>query len=53
MLATDFLTTEVWTPLGLVTFYVLFFIHIGTRKVYLGGITTNPNDSWMRQSAAT
>ncbi|GIW76468.1 MAG: hypothetical protein KatS3mg104_1531 [Phycisphaerae bacterium] len=51
MLATDFLTTEVWTAFGLVTFYILFFIHHGTRKVYLGGITTNPNDGWMRQAA--
>jgi hypothetical protein len=24
--ATDFFTTEVWTPTGLITFYVLFFI---------------------------
>ena len=51
MLATDFLTTEVWTPFGLVTFYILFFIHVGTRKVYLGGITTNPTDGWMKQAA--
>ena len=50
LLATDFLTTEVWTPLGLTTFYILFFIHVGTRKVYLGGITTNPNDGRMRQA---
>ena len=51
MLATDFLTTEVWTAFGLMTFYVLFFIHVSTRKVYLGGITTSPNDGWMRQIA--
>jgi hypothetical protein len=49
--ATDFFTTEVWTAFGLVTRYVLFFIHVGTRKVYLGGITTNPTDAWMRQAA--
>lgn len=51
LLATDFLTTEVWTPLGLVTYYVLFFIHVGSRKAYLGGITRNPADEWMRQAA--
>jgi transposase len=51
LLATDFLTTEVWTTFGLVTYYVLFFIHVGSRKVYLGGITANPNDAWMRQAA--
>jgi transposase InsO family protein len=51
LLATDFFTTEVWTALGLVTHYVLFFIHVQSRKVYLAGITPNPNDAWMRQAA--
>jgi len=30
--ATDFFTEEVWSPGGLVTFYVLFYIHLGTRR---------------------
>jgi putative transposase len=51
LLATDFFTTEVWTALGLVTHYVLFFIHIQSRKVHLAGITPNPTDAWMRQAA--
>jgi transposase InsO family protein len=51
LLATDFLTTEVWTAFGLVTYYVLFSIHIGARKVYFGGITRNPTDEWMKQAA--
>ena len=29
---TDSFTTEVWTAFGLVTHYVLFFIHIQSRK---------------------
>ena len=49
--ATDFFTTEVWTPLGLVTFYVLFFIQIKTRKIVLGGITAHPDSEWMAQVA--
>jgi putative transposase len=49
--ATDFLTTEVWTHLGLTTFYVLFFIHVETRKVVIGGITTTPREAWMKQIA--
>ena len=49
LLATDFFTTEVWTAFGLVTYYTLFFIHIGSRKVYVAGITRNPTDDWMRQ----
>ncbi|OGV48752.1 MAG: hypothetical protein A2X49_04045 [Lentisphaerae bacterium GWF2_52_8] len=37
--ATDFFTSEVWTPFGLTTFYILFFIQIKTRKVVLGSIS--------------
>jgi putative transposase len=51
LLATDFFATGVWTAFGLVTYYVLFFIHVGTRKVYVAGITRNPTDAWMRQVA--
>ena len=46
---TDFFTAEVWSRLGLITYYVLFFIHLGTRKVYIGGITPNPDQRWMTQ----
>jgi putative transposase len=31
LVATDFFTVEVWTLGGLVTYYVLFFIHLGSR----------------------
>jgi putative transposase len=34
-----------------VTYYVLFFIHLETRKVEVAGITVHPNDRWMRQVA--
>ena len=33
----------------MVTYYVLFFIHLGTRKVYIGGITPNPDQRWIAQ----
>jgi transposase InsO family protein len=49
--ATDFFTSEIWTPLGLTTYYVLFFIQISTRRVVMGGITTSPNEQWMTQVA--
>ena len=42
LLATDFLTTEVWTAFGLVAYYALFFIHVGSRNVYVAGTTRNP-----------
>jgi putative transposase len=49
--ATDFFNAEVWTSAGLTTFYVLFFIHLQTRRVVLGGITRNPDEAWMKQIA--
>ena len=49
--ATDFLTVEVWSRLGLVTYYVLFFIHLSTRTVHIGGITPNPDKRWIAQIA--
>ena len=49
--ATDFFTTEVWTSTGLTTFYVLFFIHVQTRRIVLGGTTPSPNEAWMKQVA--
>jgi putative transposase len=36
---TDFFTTEVLTLRGLVTYYVLFFIHLESRRVDIARIT--------------
>ena len=33
--AADFFTTEIWTPAGLVTFYVFFAIQLKTRRVHI------------------
>ena len=49
LVATDFFTTEVWSRFGLVTYYILFFIHLGTRKIHVAGITANPHQEWMAQ----
>src|SRR5208283_1910468 len=49
--ATDFFTAEVWTPTGLTTCYVLFFLHLQTRRVILAGITPFPNEAWLKQIA--
>ena len=49
--ATDFFTAEVWTQGGLVTYYVLFFMHLATRRVHIAGITPHPNEQWMTQVA--
>jgi transposase InsO family protein len=47
----DFFTVEVLSWRGLVTYYVLFFIEVGSRRVRLGGITRHPESSWMQQVA--
>ena len=49
--ATDFFTEEVWSLGGLVTFYVLFFIHLGSRRVWIAGCTPEPHAGWMAQQA--
>jgi transposase InsO family protein len=51
LVATDFFTAEVWTLGGLVTYYVLFFMHLGSRKGHMAGVTPHPNAAWMRQIA--
>src|SRR5438874_7785445 len=51
LVATDFFTAEVWTLGGLVTYYVLFFIHVGSRQVHIAGMTPHPNETWMMQVA--
>ena len=48
---TDFFTIEVWTPLGLKTYYVLFMIELSTRRVHLAGITRNQDDMFMGYAA--
>ena len=48
---TDFFTAEVLTLRGLVNYYVLFFIHLESRRVAIAGITVHPNEAWMKQMA--
>src|SRR5262245_21003387 len=48
---TDFFTAEVLTLRGLVTYYVLFFINLESRRVAIAGITVHPDEAWMKQMA--
>ncbi len=48
LVATDFFTAEVWTLGGLVTYYVLFFIHLGSRQVHVAGVTPHPSKELLR-----
>jgi putative transposase len=51
LVATDFFTAEVWTLGGLVTYYVLFFMHLSSRQVHVAGMKPHPNAQWMMQIA--
>src|SRR5713101_5769817 len=48
---TDFFTAEVLTLRGLVTYYVLFFIHLESRQVDIARLTVHPDEAWMKQIA--
>jgi putative transposase len=36
---------------GFVDLYVLFFIHVGSRRVFVSGVTTKPCVAWVAQQA--
>ena len=35
----------------IVDLFVLFFLHVGTRRVFVAGITTSPNSEWVTRQA--
>src|SRR6202171_1899150 len=45
----DFFTVEVLRWRGLVTYYVLFFLFLESRRVSVAGITRHPDQEWMEQ----
>src|SRR5260370_2336230 len=48
---TDFFTAEGLTLRGLGAYYLLFFIHLESRRGDIAGITAPPDERWMQQSA--
>ncbi len=46
VVACDFFTVE---TVALRRLYVLFFLEVGSRRVWLAGVTANPNGSWVTQ----
>lgn len=51
LVACDFFTKKILTPLGTPTAWCLFFIHLETRRVFTCPATYEPNERWMKQQA--
>ncbi len=51
MVACDFFCKKVLTPLGAKLAFVLAFIHLGSRKVFVSPATLNPTGPWMQQQS--
>ena len=51
IVASDFFTKKIYTVHGVMTAYVLVFIHLGSRKVYCSRATCSPNEQWVVQQA--
>jgi hypothetical protein len=49
LVATGSFTAEVATLGGHVTYYVFFFIRLGSRKIHGAGFTPHPHEVWMVQ----
>jgi putative transposase len=51
LIATDFLTKPILTWKGWVDAYVLVFIHLGSRRVFMSPATFNPDEEWVLQQS--
>jgi len=51
LVACDFFTKEVKTIFGTSLAYMLVFIHIGSRRVWVSSATHNPTGEWTNQQA--
>ena len=49
--ACDFLSVKSITLKGFVDLYLLFFIHVGTRRVIVSGVSAHPDAAWVTQQA--
>lgn len=47
----DFVSKPMWTPKGLVDLYLLVFLHLGTRQVWISNCTQHPDSAWVSQQA--
>lgn len=47
----DFFSKKIWTPTGLRQYFVLAFLHVGSRKVFVTKASRKPDAGWMKQQA--
>ena len=47
----DFVSKPMWTAKGLVDLYMLVFLHLGTRRVWITPCTPNPDSAWVSRQA--
>ncbi|MEW4530194.1 integrase core domain-containing protein [Maioricimonas sp. JC845] len=47
----DFFTKPLWTAKGLIDIYLLVFLHLGTRRIWIAPATAHPDGRWVTQQA--
>ena len=47
----DFISKPMWTLKGIIDLYLIVFIHIGTRRIWISPATAQPNAAWVAQQA--
>jgi len=47
----DFFSKKVLTPKGFRDLFVLVFLHVGTRRVFITPASDRPNDAWVTEQA--
>lgn len=51
--AADFLSVRSLTTRGFVELFALVFIHYGSRRAFVAGVTANPDGQWVRSRRGT
>ncbi len=47
----DYLTKPMWTSKGIIDLFLIVFIHIGTRRIWVSPCTANTDTRWVEQQA--
>ena len=47
----DFFSKKIWTPTGRRQYFVLAFLHVGSRQVFVSKACRKPDTAWMKEQA--